>query len=281
MNDFSKITGLIAFWTRVVVFVGTILILVFQKQIMKAFYSPTLDVTVFLFDEVFIRFVLLLIVGLFCFRKNMDNRTRAVISLYFYLFVTMLFSNPIVTSFSVMLTGTQGSEYLAAKSIVSSALQSILYVFVFAGNVCFYLSAGTSIFLNGSRNEENENDASEKSRTKLVLLSGFLGMFGIDRFYAGRIGMGIVKFLLGLPISISVIFLSFRLISNGFSDILPSLMMTFRFFAFAFNQSESLPPSVLIATIPFLPITILSVADFVLCASGKIKTSDGKLISKW
>jgi TM2 domain-containing membrane protein YozV len=280
MKKFSKITGLIAFWTRVIAFFITILVIIFQKQIIKIFHAPTLDVTVFLFDEVFIRCILLVIVGLFYYKKNTNNRNRAIISLYSYLLVTILFSNPVVSSISVMLTGMKNAEYIAAKSIIYSALQSISYIFTLASNVCFYLSTGTLIVFNDNDNQNNEIDVSEKNRTKLVLYSGFLGIFGIDRFYAKRIGIGVFKLILGLPIEITLIRTVFNLISNGFSDFLAAFLMNFPY-AFALNQSGSLLPPIILMIIPYLPIAIFSITDFVLCVLGKIRDADKKLITKW
>ncbi|MCR5062108.1 MAG: TM2 domain-containing protein [Treponema sp.] len=277
MNKFSKITGLIAFWTSLVDFAGSILILIFQKQIMKSFNSPNLNATVFLFDVLLTKFVLLLIVGLFCYIQKTNNRTRAIISLYFYLLVTILFSNPLVVSVSSMMAGAKGSEYLAAKAVISNALHSILYIFTLVSTLCFYLSTGALIVLNDNQNKEIEAEVSEKSRTKLILFSGFLGIFGIDRFYAKRTGSGIVKLFLGLPITISLLRI---IILPFFSNMLESIFMSLSNL-FALTHLDSFILSILIAIIPNLPIMIFSIVDFVLCASGKMKDSDNKLIIRW
>lgn len=280
MNKFSKITGLIAFWTRVAAFLCTIFVIVFQKQIVNLFNNSTLNVTVFPFEEILIRFILLLIVGLFCYKRKTNNRNRAIITLYFFLFATILFSNPLVSTISAMLSGMKGSEYLAAKAILSSALQSVTYIFSLISTVCFYLSTGTLIVLNDNENIEVEIEASEKSRTKLVLFSGFLGIFGIDRFYAKNIAIGIIKLVLGLPIVVTIFRTLFNLILYGFSNFLESVLMNFPY-AFALNQSKSIFPPIILAVIPYLPITIFSIRDFVLCVLGKIRDSEHKLIIKW
>ena len=280
MNKFSKITGLIAFWTRVAAFLCTIFVIVFQKQIVKLFSESTLNVTVFLYEEILIRFVLLVIVGLFCYIKKTNNRNRAIIALYFFLFITLLFSNPFVSTISAMLSGMKGSEYLAAKAILSSALQSITYIFTLISTVCFYLSTGTLIVLNDNETKELEIEASEKTRTKLILFSGFLGIFGIDRFYAKNIAIGIIKLVLGLPVVVTIFRTLFNLIFYGFSNFLESFLMNFPY-AFDLNQSKSLFLSIILAVIPYLPITIFWINEFVLCVLGKIKDSEHKFIIKW
>lgn len=282
MNKFSKITGLIAFWTRVAAFLCTIFVIVFQKQIVKLFNDSTLNVIVFPFEEILIRFILLVIVGLFCYKRNTNNRNRAIIALYFFLFATILFSNPLVSVISAMLSGMKGSEYLAAKAILSSALQSITYIFTLISTVCFYLSTGTLIVLNDNETKELEIEASEKSRTKLILFSGFLGIFGIDRFYAKNITIGIIKLVLGLPIVVTIFRTLFNLILYGFSNFLESFLMNFPYaFDYNSNQSKSLFLSIILAVIPYSPITIFSIRDFVLCVLGKIKDSEHKFIIKW
>ena len=114
----------------------------------------------------------------------------------------------------------------------------------------------------------------------IILFSGFLGIFGIDRFYAKNITIGIIKLVLGLPIVVTIFRTLFNLIFYGFSNFLESFLMNFPY-AFALNQSKSIFPTIILAVIPYLPITIFSIRDFVLCVLGKIRDSEHKLIIKW
>ncbi|MCR5080709.1 MAG: NINE protein [Treponema sp.] len=56
----------------------------------------------------------------------------------------------------------------------------------------------------------------------MVLFSGFLGIFGIDRFYAKRKVTGIIKLLLGLPLILITVSYILSLISKNFIDWLQS-----------------------------------------------------------
>ena len=280
MNKFSKITGLIAFLTRVAAFLCTIFVIVFQKQIVNPFHDATLNVTVFPFEEILFGFVLLVIVGVFCYKRKTNNRNRAIISLYFFLFAEILFSNPFVSNILIALSGMKGSEYVAAKINLSVALVYRTYIFTLISNVCFYLSTGTLIVLNDNENKELEIETSKKSRTKLILFSGFLGIFGIDRFYAKNTAIGIIKLVLGLPTVITIFLTLFTLIFTDFSNRLESFLMTSPY-AFALNQSESLFLPIILAIILYLPIVIFSITDFVLCVLGKIRDSEHKLIINW
>ena len=279
MNKFSKITGLISFWTKVAEFLGMIIIIIFQKSFRKLFNASNLNVTVFPYGEVFVSFALLLIVGFFCFKKDSYNKNRAIICLYFYLFVTILFSNPLVLTTSALLGSIKGDQYLAAKSILTATMNSVLYIFILTSRVCFYLSAGSLIVSKDNENNENVISVSEKSRTKLTLYSAFLGIFGIDRFYAKRIKTGIVKLLLCLPMVVTIICRLLSAVSTSFSDELSYYI--FKLTSFFQNQTQSILFSILIAIILYLPMIIFSVVDFVLCASGKMRDSENKPILHW
>lgn len=65
---------------------------------------------------------------------------------------------------------------------------------------------------------------SKKSRLIALILSGFLGTFGIHRFYAGRIASGAIMLLMTctiilMPVSIIWAFIDFLVVAGGqFTD---------------------------------------------------------------
>ena len=262
MNKFSKITGIISFWSNLIVFLGTVLIIVFQRQILKIFSLDPAVLNCFIFPvkEFFLSLLLLLLVAVFCFHTKTNNKNRAILSLYFYLLVTILFSNPLISYISNMINSVMGHIYLSASSYMSNALQLFLYIFTLVSTICFYLSAGSLIVLGDTENKETSAELSNKQKRNLVLFSGFLGAFGVDRFYAGKIVSGIIK-LIFFPLTIV---LARFILPSVYGYIAGSVISTFA-----------------CAGILFLPVLVFNIVDFILCVLGKFKDSEKKLIANW
>lgn len=283
MKKFSKITGQIAFWSKLVVLTVTVLFTILQRLVLTKELQNFEDF-VFPFMNFLENIIILLIIGLFC-KKNADSKAQAIMALYFYLFVTVAFTflNPIFYNFSMH----HGKlENYTASFILSSKINGISYIFAVTSSVCFYLSVATSMFLHDSEKQESENEflISDKSRTKLVLYSAFLGIFGIDRLYAKKTASGIVKLLIGSYTTILTIIslISALIVSLNIDSVHAdsSFFLANDFLNF-FDPSESFLPLIFLVLIPYLAIIIFSITDFVICTLGKMKDSEEKLIKKW
>jgi TM2 domain-containing membrane protein YozV len=104
--------------------------------------------------------------------------------------------------------------------------------------VCIKCGAG----LEAKRTTVSGN-VSKKSRLVLVILSFFLGELGIHRFYAGKIGTGVVMLVLTII---------------GYATII---------FIFGF--------------IPLAVVWIWNLVDFIMAVVGHFKDKEGKLITSW
>ena len=94
-----------------------------------------------------------------------------------------------------------------------------------------------------SQTSQSEASVSPKSRTALVVLAFFLGELGVHRFYAGKIGTGIIMLLLTIVGYLTMILL----------------------FGFVFLSV----------------VWLWNVIDFIIAVIGTFKDREGKTISKW
>lgn len=300
MSKFAKTAGVIAFCARAAVLAATAAATIFQHGIYSMHMPNAGNITIIPWGDFFSNALLLALAGILCFRKKGDTRNRALIALYFHILAAFLFWNPMMTSVSVMLMSTKGAEFIAAKSVLASTISSLTYIFHLAGNAGFYMAAGSMIArpsdaADGSFSE----NASEKSRARLVLYAGLLGFLGIDRFYAGKIATGIAKFFLALLGIASVV------LSCGIQQF-PVMLQLFSFVGYiikplveslgsslmkapetagalssALNELSTETLVLILMTLPYIPIIALGTADFVRAVLGKTRDSEGKPISAW
>ena len=156
----------------------------------------------------------------------------------------------------------KGVNYLTFFSAFNSAQNSILYIFILIRNISFILSAGSMIVKSESRYLEIKNNKriSLKSRTYLILYSAFLGFLGIDRFYIGRMVIGIGKLLLGLI-------------------IVTEFFLVFRYWYSLLLIDRSV---FIILLIGFVSISVLvNSIEFILAVFGRMKDSEKNLVRNW
>ena len=107
---------------------------------------------------------------------------------------------------------------------------------------------------------KNNKRISPKSRTYLILYSAFLGFLGIDRFYIGRMVIGIGKLLLGLI-------------------IVTEFFLVFRYWYSLLLIDRSV---FIILLIGFVSISVLvNSIDFILAVFGRMKDSEKNLVRNW
>ena len=297
MSKFSKIAGAIAFCARAAVLAATAAATIFQHGIYSMHMPNAGNITIIPWGDFFSNALLLALAGILCFRKKGDERNRALIALYLHILAAFLFWNPMMTSVSVMLImSTKGAEFVAAKSVLASTISSLTYIFHLAGNAGFYMAAGSMIArpsdaADGSFSE----NASEKSRARLVLYAGLLGFLGIDRFYAGKIATGIAKFFLAL-LGIAAVVLSCGILQfpvmlkflpfigyivESLGNSLMKAPETAGALSSALNELSTGTLVFILMTLPYIPIIALGTADFVRAVLGKTRDSAGKPISAW
>ena len=265
MNKFSKVTGLIAFWTELSLIIAIILLIFFQKSIVGIYLSSLdeyKDIFIVPWQEIIKNFIFFFLLRIFCLKSNSNERIYGILTLYFYILITIIFDNPFSVSALFIAVSQKGVNYLTFFSAFNSAQNSILYIFILIRNISFILSAGSMIVKSESRYLEIKNNKriSPKSRTYLILYSAFLGFLGIDRFYIGRTVIGIGKLLLGLI-------------------IVTEFFLVFRYWYSLLLIDRSV---FIILLIGFVSISVLvNSIDFILAVFGRMKDSEKNLVRNW
>ena len=108
---------------------------------------------------------------------------------------------------------------------------------------------------------QGTGEVSPKSRLATSLLAWFLGMFGVHRFYTGKIGTGVIMLILGVGAGLCWF--------GGFLGVLDE------------NRAEPVFGLWLIAGILYFAVWIWMVIDFIMAVTGNFKDSQGKIIKKW
>lgn len=121
----------------------------------------------------------------------------------------------------------------------------------------------------GARLSRLAPDISSKSRTVLVLLAYFLGIFGAHRFYAGRTRSAVI--MLVLPILGIIAYAAF--VGAMMAGAITGTDDT----AFFITTALVMVPAGML----WMAAAIWSLIDLIFAVIGKFRDRDGKLISQW
>ena len=204
MNRFSKMTAAIAFWSDIALLITAVFIVIFQKTCLAYYFhenEPYAHIFIMPWRELIQYTLTAVIIGLYLFIGKKNPKTATLLIFYFYMHITALLTSPLPNIFISMYGArTYGIDYLTVSNTLASLFGLVSFPFVLLSNSLFLLSAGSSIAYckDAPATEEQVKSASSKRKNSLVCLSALAGLFGADRFYAGRKGLGTLKALCGL-----------------------------------------------------------------------------------
>lgn len=143
-------------------------------------------------------------------------------------------------------------------AIISLILWIIDFIQLLRGNFKDVEGKCIKIENYDTENRANNYEVSTKSGIVCLLLSLKLGIFGVHRFYAGKIGSGIIMLLL------FVTFIIFgRMVVTGL---------------YYYNEADTILGVIVMCFILVITLTVWWIIDLISILRGKFKDSEGKYI---
>lgn len=141
----------------------------------------------------------------------------------------------------------------------------------------FCASCGTKFEESVSAPVQRDESVSPKSRFAATMLSAFLGCFGVHNFYLGRIGLGIPKIILFV---VGMIFYFVGVFKLAFISVSVYPNDYYNYSTYSDMVFSMIMP--MLAGLFFLMgVGIWSLVEFILAVSGKLKDSQGRIVSVW
>ena len=152
-------------------------------------------------------------------------------------------------------------------AIISLILWIIDFIQLLRGN--FKDAEGKCIKIENydTENRANNYEVSAKSGIACLLLFLKLGIFGVHRFYAGKIGSGITMLLLFVTFIIFYFYNSWSHMYNIWSHMVSGL--------YYYNEADTILGVIVIC---FITLTVWWIIDLISILRGKFKDSEGKYI---